>query len=273
MCNPSKVVLSVVMATYNNAMNDCLQQAVDSVLQQTFREFELIICDDGSTDETWELLETFAIRDSRIRIIRNRENRKAGYARNQAIELSRGEYIAIMDADDALHPQRFERQIAFLNEHPEYGFVGCYGQFFHATIGDEKEVYRLLETPLAKDLLFTLPFIHASCMFRREVILSVGGYDISPKRLRVEDYDMLLRIYEAGYRGANIPEVLYYIRRDKNQYKRRKYRYRFNEAAMKYQAWHSLDIGWQGLICTIKPLIVGLLPLRWIKFFQSKYYK
>lgn len=271
--NKNKVKLSVVMATYNNATGHVLQQAIDSVLQQSFSEFELIICDDASTDGTWIMLEQYVDRDSRIKIVRNSINRKAGYARNRAIELSSGEYIAIMDADDVLNPQRFERQIDFLDANLEYGFVGCYAQFFHNTVGDEDEVYRLSQKPLAEELLFSLPFIHASCVFRREVLEKVGGYDIRPVRFRVEDYDLLLRVYEAGYRGANIPEVLYYIRRDEGQYKRRKYRYRFNEVSMKCRACKNLNIGYRGWLYVVKPLVVGLIPIWLLRILQDKYYK
>lgn len=260
------------MATYNNEAHHVLQQAMESILQQSFRDFELIICDDASTDKTWDILEQFAAQDSRIRIVRNKVNRKAGYARNRAIELSSGEYIAIMDADDILHPRRFEQQVAFLDAHPQYGFVGSYGEFFHDVVGDEDEVYGLPEEPLAENMLFSLPFIHASCMFRRQVLEEVGGYDVRSKRYRVEDYDLLLRVYEAGYRGANIPEVLYYIRRDESQYRRRKYRYRFNEVSMKYRACKNLKAGWRGRLCVVKPLVVGLIPQRLLRLLQNKYY-
>lgn len=270
--NKHTPTISVIMGVYNEKRKDHVAMAIDSVLEQSLTDFEFIICDDGSTDGTWGVLKQFAAKDSRIQIIRNEVNQKSGYARNRAIELSSGKYIAIMDADDVSHLQRFEKQAAFLDTHSQHGFVGSYGEFFHDTVGDEKEVYRLPKEPLAENMLFSLPFIHASCMFRREVLEKIGGYDIRPKRYRVEDYDLLLRVYEAGYSGANIPEVLYYIRRDEAQYKRRKYRYRFNEASMKYRACRSLKAGWRGRLCVVKPLVVGLMPIGLLRVLQNKYY-
>lgn len=268
----AEISLSVVMATYNDGTGNSLKCAVNSVLGQTYRNFEFIICDDASTDNTWQILNEFARQDSRIHVIRNKQNRKAGYSRNRAIHLARGQYIAIMDSDDVLHPQRLELQIKFLESHVKYGFVGCGGRFFHTELNDGTEDFILPETPRSEDLLFSLPFIHASCMFRREVLISIGGYDTSPKRIRVEDYDMLLRVYEAGYCGANMPDILYYIRKDENQYRRRKYRYRFNEADMKYQACRRMGVWPSGIVYVIKPLIVGVFPVRLTELFQKKYY-
>lgn len=89
----------------------------------------------------------------------------------------------------------------------------------------------------------------------------------------MEDYDMLLRLYANGCYGSNVEDILYYIRRDDNQYKRRKYRYRWNEAKMKYQGFSSLGLMPKGMIYVIKPLIVGLIPWRVSAILQKKYYR
>lgn len=273
MCDfKGETLLSVVMATYNDAEGGSLRVAIDSILHQTYKMFEFIICDDGSTDKTCEILDEVAKQDKRIKIIKNKINHKAGYARNCAIHAANGKYIAIMDSDDISHPQRLAYQVKCLEENPEYGFVGCKGQYFHEKIYDEKECYRFLNKPQAEDLLFSLPFVHASCVFRREILDAVGGYDISTNRFRVEDYDLLLRIYEKGFCGLNIENVLYYIRRDPAQYKRRKYRFRFNEVSMKYHACRKLGYWPRGIGYVIKPLIVGLIPISLLKKIQKKYY-
>lgn len=267
------ILVSVVMATYNDAEGEHLKEAVNSVLNQTHQMLEFIICDDGSTDDTCRLLDEIVKQDNRIIIIKNERNRKAGYARNCAIRAAKGKYVAIMDSDDICDPKRLEYEVKCLEDNLEYGFVGCRGQFFHENVHDEVECYRFLEKPQAKDMLFSLPFVHASCMFRREILDSVGGYDVSNARFRVEDYDLLLRIYESGFCGYNIEKTLYYIRRDPAQYKRRKYRFRFNEVSMKYHACKKLGYWPSGIWYVAKPLIVGLIPLSILGKIQRKYYK
>lgn len=266
------VKVSVIMSTYNEGDGVQLKQAVDSILQQTFGDFEFIICDDGSTDNTWKELKKLQTLDKRIKIIHNRENKKAGFARNTAIRYAKGEYVAIMDSDDIAHRERLRKQADYLDRHRDYAFVGTRGEFFVNTVGDDGERYMFLEAPEPKDFLFSLPFVHASIMIRREVLEEIRGYDCSFKVVRAEDYDMLLRIYGAGYRGRNLPEVLYYIRRDANQYKRRKYRYRFHEVYVKFRGFKKLNLMPKGIVYVIKPLIVGLIPIPLMKVIQKKYY-
>ncbi|MGY3662868.1 MAG: glycosyltransferase [Roseburia sp. 1XD42-69] len=264
--------ISVIMSTYNEGDGTQLKQAVDSILQQTFGEFEFIICDDGSTDNTWKVLKKMQALDQRIKIIHNRENKKAGFARNTAIQQAHGEYIAIMDSDDIAHKERLKKQAEYLDKHQQYAFLGTQGEFFVDAVGDDGECYMFIESPEPKDFLFNLPFVHASIMIRREVLQQVRGYDCSKKVVRAEDYDLLLRIYGEGYRGRNLPEVLYYIRRNEKQYKRRKYRYRFHEAYIKYRGFKKLKLMPKGILYVIKPLIVGLIPIPLMKVIQKKYY-
>lgn len=264
--------VSVIMSVYNLSDKKILEQSIGSILQQTFEDLELIICDDGSTDDTVKILRQIARKDSRIRLIENKENRKAGYARNTCIKYASGRYIAIMDADDCSHPQRIEKQREYMEEHPEYGFVGSRGEFFVYGLGDDEECYWFCEEPEPRDFLFSLPFVHASCMFRKEVLEKVQGYDCAKHVVRSEDYDMLLRIYGEGYRAKNLQEVLYYIRRDENQYRRRKYRYRFNEAYIKYRGFKKLGLMPQAMLYVIKPVIVGLIPIRLTAKIQKLHY-
>lgn len=162
--------ISVIMSVYNAQSEEILQAAVDSICKQTYKDWELIICDDGSTDDTWDKLQRIAKQDERILLIHNEENRKAGYARNCYIRKASGKYIAVMDADDISHMKRLEKQKDFLDTHSEYAFVGGRGQFFVHQIGDDKETYWFCEKPESKDFLFSVPFVHASCMFRAEAL-------------------------------------------------------------------------------------------------------
>lgn len=264
--------ISVVMSVYNLARGQILKKSVTSILNQDFEDLELLICDDGSTDGTAALLKELAGTDSRIRLFRNKKNRKAGYARNRCIKAARGRYIAIMDADDISDPNRLRMQYNYLKQHPDLDFVGCRGEFFIRRIGDDGELYWYCEKPRPEDFLFSLPFVHASILFRREALKKVRGYDTSKWVTRTEDYDILLRLYVQGCRGANLPEVLYYIRRDADQYKRRKYRYRINEAHIKWRAFYRLGLFPKGIFFAVKPMIVGLIPMRLLSAVQKQYY-
>lgn len=266
--------VSVIMAVYNKPGSlTVLSEAIDSILHQSFKDLELILCDDGSTDETVPFLEELKKRDERIRVIQNKVNQGAAHARNQGILVSKGKYIAIMDSDDISRKTRLEKQYTYLEKHPEISYVGCKGEFFVEKPGDDGECYWFCEKPVARDFLFTLPYVHASIMARKEAFEKTGGYDQSKRVLRCEDYDLLLRMEGNGLQGANLDEVLYDIRRDKNQYKRRKYRYRIKEARMRFRNYRKLGLMPIGIVYAVKPLLVGLLPWKVLAIVQKRHYK
>ncbi|MGN2347037.1 glycosyltransferase family 2 protein [Clostridium cagae] len=260
------------MSVYNIGDKEVLKTAINSILNQTYRNFEFIICDDGSTDNTYTMLQELCRHDSRIKIIKNNKNLKASLARNNCLKEAKGEFIAVMDADDYSAPQRLEEQIEFLNKNKKIDFIGCKGRYFNKIIGDKNEEYWFREFPNKKDFLVTLPFVHASLMFRRKCLFKVLGYSINANVTRSEDYDLIMRLYINNFKGANINKVLYYIRQDQNTFKRRLYKYRLNEAIVKYRGFKALNLMPIGIIFAIKPLIVGLIPLKLLNKIKYKYY-
>ena len=118
----------------------------------------------------------------------------------------------------------------------------------------------------------TLPFVHASIMFRREAILAVSGYADDASVDRSEDYDMLLRMYAQGMRGDNLKDAVYYFREDSSAFRRRKYRYRLKEASVKCRGFSKLDLMPGALPYVIKPLIVGLIPVKVLDALKRRYY-
>lgn len=178
-------------------------QAVESVLGQTFADFEFVVVDDGSTDRTGEILDAY--RDPRVRVV---HQARAGLTSslNRATRLTRAPLVARMDADDVALPERFERQIAFLDAHPDVGLLGtgCH------EIASSGEVVRTLVPPaddaaIRRALIRANPFIHSSVVFRREAVERVGAYD---ERLPVaQDYDLWMRMSRVT-RLANLPEPL-----------------------------------------------------------------
>ena len=145
--------------------------------------------------------------------------------------------------------------------------------FFRREPGDQKEDYWFVRAPGKKDFLMTLPFVHASLMLRREVLEDAGGYDAGRGTRRSEDYDLLMRLYAAGCRGENLDEPLYFIRRDEDTYRRRKYRYRLNETLVKWRGFSRLGLMPRALPYVLKPLAAGLVPRDALERMKKKYYR
>ena len=262
--------ITVIMAVHNEPPS-ILEAAISSILSQSIKNIEFIICDDGSDCETAEALKKL-IDGTGIILIRNDCSLGAGVARNRALALAQGQYIAIMDADDISDNMRLEKEREFLINNSSYAFVGCIGKYFRITPGDMHNCYWFVEKPEPQDFLMTLPFVHASILFRRSALDVVGGYREIQRVKRSEDYDLLLRLYENHLYGANLPEMLYHIRMNDATFNRRKYRFRFYEALVKAEGFARLGLMPKGIIYAIKPLIVGLIPNRILEPLKHFYY-
>jgi len=266
------VQVSVIMPVYNAGNCKHLDIAVNSILDQHIENMELIICDDMSTDGTWNWLHERSGYE-RVTLVRNPRHAGAGTARNTAIRLATGKYIALMDSDDVSMPGRLQAQVDFLEGNPELSFVGTKGSFFCESLGDMGKDYWFVKYPQPADFLMTLPFVHASIMFRKEPLMEIGGYNSGGWVTRSEDYDLLMRLYARGYRGANLSQSLYSIRLNDNTYCRRKYRYRFCECMVKLRGFQALGLMPGGMPYAVKPLVVGLIPGKLLEPFKEKYYK
>ncbi|MGB0514858.1 MAG: glycosyltransferase family 2 protein, partial [Wenzhouxiangellaceae bacterium] len=179
--------------------------AVNSILVQSFEDFELIVVDDGSTDRTVEVLERFD--DPRLRIERNPTNLGIPATRNRGLELARGEYIALLDSDDHSYPQRLARQAEWLDDHPDVVQLGSWCSFMDAA-GAMLETIR--RQPLESDeihahLLFHCPVINRTVMARTAALRKLGYSTDFP---RCQDYEMHCRLIEHGARLANLPDIL-----------------------------------------------------------------
>lgn len=198
--------VSVVMAVYNGQCY--LREAIDSILTQTFIDFEFIIVDDGSTDESAAIVQS--INDPRIRLISNPSNVGLAESLNRGISAASGALIARQDSDDLSLPSRLEAQARFLEEHPGVGVVGTSCEW----IDSEGKPFKVWppgsDNPvLQARLLVTCPLVHGSVMFRRQCIDDVGMYD--PAKRTGQDYDLWLRIAEK-WDLVNLPQVLFQYR-------------------------------------------------------------
>jgi glycosyltransferase involved in cell wall biosynthesis len=196
-------LVSVLLPVYNG--EDYLEDAIQSVLTQTYANFECIIINDGSKDGSVAIINKY--NDARIRVY-HQENQGLAATLNRAISLARGEYLARQDQDDASLPQRFEKQVAFLETHPACGMVGTRAEI----VSNDRKTGRFHKHPadnltLKFELLFDNTFVHSSMMIRKSVFEKVSPYSTDASRQPPEDYELWSRIARE-FEIANLPEAL-----------------------------------------------------------------
>ena len=248
--------ISVLMGIYNCAST--LVEALDSLYSQTFKDFKIILCEDGSSDDTYELAKAYADNHDNIMLIRNERNMGLNYTLNRCLEYADTEYCARMDADDISLPTRFEKQVLFLDNNPEYAVVSTPMIYF-----DENGDYRVGKAkplPDKNDFVSGTPICHAPCMIRTDVLKAVGGYTDDLRLRRVEDYHLWFKVYASGYRAHNLSEALYKMRDDRNAYVRRNWANRRNEMYVKYIGFKMLGISWYKWVHILRPMLVFLMP-------------
>ncbi|QEZ70105.1 glycosyltransferase family 2 protein [Paraclostridium bifermentans] len=263
----NKPETSIIMGVYNGSKY--VERAIDSIINQTYKDWEFIICDDCSSDNTLDILEKYQKKDIRIKVFKNEKNLGLAATLNKCIEKSQGVYIARQDDDDISDYSRLEKEVNFLKENKEYSLVGS-----NAYLIDENEViwgeWSNVEKPTKLDLIKGVCFIHPTVVIKKEVITNLGCYD--KNALRVEDYDLWFKLYSKNYKGYNIQENLLTYSLNVNSYKKRKYIYRVNEFKVRLRGYHINKISYKHYLYAIKPLVIGLIPVSWIsKFHKSKF--
>jgi glycosyltransferase involved in cell wall biosynthesis len=190
--------VSVLLPTHNGSR--LVERSLKSVLSQSFKNFELVVIDDGSTDDTAKIIRKFADRDKRIYLISNKENTGIQRALNYGLKLAKGEYIARIDDDDEwIHADKIKKQVEFLDKNPEYVLVGTGVVFVDE---DRNELFRLSSPGRDRDIrpkmLMRSYFTHSAVMFRKDVALQLGGYNEDEAVRHVEDYDLWLKLGTVG---------------------------------------------------------------------------
>lgn len=257
--------ISVIMGVYNG--EKYIREAIESILNQTYKEFEFIICDDGSSDNTTKIINEYKEDDDRIVLIENKSNKGLAASLNRCLNYASGKYVARMDSDDVAIINRFEKQLQFLEKNPHFSFVGSGANLF-----DEKGIWGMRQpTPdLSRENIFKYhPVLHPTTMIRKEVLDIVNGYTVEAYTYRTEDYDLWCKIYWNGYVGTNLEEILLNYRLDKNSYKKRKFKYRIHEYQLKKIWRKKLDLPFFYSLYSFKPLIAGIIP----SFLLTTYHK
>jgi len=198
--------VSVLMSVYNGARY--LAEAIDSILGQTFADFEFIIIDDGSTDATNDILRTYS--DARICVLHNPKNLGLTRSLNHGLSVAQGEYVARMDADDISLPERLQKQVSFLDAHPMTAMVGS----AYYQIDANGSLIGTATLPcdyqdIKEQLLYRCCFCHGATMFRRNAVRQVGNY--REEFYAAQDWDLWVRLNE-DYQLANLPDILYKLR-------------------------------------------------------------
>lgn len=205
MKNPA---VSIVMSVCNE--KELVSRAIDSCLNQTFRDFELIIIDDGSTDGTDLILSAYKAMDDRVVII-SQENKGLAVSLNLGVSLSRGEFIARMDGDDVSLPTRLQKQIEYLNLNPDIDVLGT-AAYLRSREGEDLGVVVKQQDheSLVRLMHMESPFIHPSVVIRRDVIITAGGY--SEKVLRAQDYELWSRLFKVcNFHNLQEPLLIYTV--------------------------------------------------------------
>lgn len=259
---PPDPIVSVLMPVHDNARY--LAEAVQSVLDQTFRSWELIAIDDGSSDGSLSILEQFASRDARVRVLSNGDNRGIVATRNRAFQEAhpRSHYFAILDSDDVCMPGRLQAQVAFLDSHPDHALVG--GQTL--IIDEDSRVVGRRDYPTDRAALLRVltrynPIAQPTAMLRRSAIHDVGVYD--PRYPRCQDYDLWLRL-ASRYAIANLPEDTLKYRISQTQGKSRHLRetLRYTLRIQRRWLWHPRFRSLSNILYHAAQYALLLLPER-----------
>lgn len=258
--------ISVIMGVYN--CSDTLKESLDSIVRQTYTNWELVICDDGSTDDTYAVLLEYKRRyPDKIILLRNNINSKLAYSLNRCLEYTTGQFIARMDGDDISLPDRFEKQLGFLKNNPDIDLVGTSMRRFNED--GLADVIEAIQNPDRFTLKDSIPFFHATIMTYKHVYDALGGYTVSQRTVRVEDYDLWFRFYHAGFNGSNILEPLYLVREDLNAIKRRTFRVRWNGLKTTYKGFRLLGYPAHWYIRPTLALVKVLVPDRLMLFYRE----
>jgi glycosyltransferase EpsE len=252
----SEYKISVIMAVYNCAST--LQQALDSLYCQSYQNFKIILCDDGSTDDTLVIAEQNVANHKNVVLIKNETNKGLNFSLNHCLEYADTKYCARMDGDDISLPTRLEKEIVFLESNPEYAVVSTPMIYFDND-GDFRigvgcgEISKM-------NFLHGTPICHAPCMFRTDAVKRVGGYADGEEYKRVEDYHLWFKLFSSGYKLFELDECLYKMRDDRNAKTRRRWIGRKNTFKLMNKGFRMISLPWWSHIFSLRPIITYLLP-------------
>jgi len=260
--------VSILMGIYNCAST--LPRAIESILAQTYGQWELILCDDASTDDTYAVALQYAQRyPEKIVLLKNETHSYLAYSLNRCLAAAKGELVARMDGDDISCPDRLQKQVAFLHEHPEVVLVGTAMR----RMIDGKEYGVPICCPSRPDRFSprsSTVFNHATIMAYKHVYDALGGYTVLPRTERGQDLDLWFRFLHAGYCGANMDDVLYIVCEDAQTLKRRTLRNRWRVFQTTMYGYRLLSYPWHWYFRPFFGLCKALVPDRLVLWYRKR---
>ena len=249
--------ISIIMGIYN--CSEYLHESINSILNQTYENWELIMCDDGSTDDTYHVAQEYAQKyKTKIILLKNDKNMGLNYTLNKCLKEATGKFIARQDGDDISLSNRLEKEYSFLHDNKEYDIVSSNMIYFDSN--GEWGQSKMKNKPEKKDFINHSPFCHAACMVTKKAFDSVGGYTVDKKLLRVEDYHLWIKMYAKGFKGYNLSDYLYKMRNDEKALKRRTIKNRINEINVKKIAFKELKLPKKEYYKVYIPIMKLLVP-------------
>lgn len=259
--------ISILMGIYNCA--DTLPRAIDSIINQTYTNWELILCDDASTDNTYEIAKGYQEKyPDKIILIRNEQNMRLAATLNHCLEYATGKYVSRMDGDDESVADRFEKQVAYLEAHPDVDLVGT----AVLRVNDGKRF--LLESvpnPNRNTMRYGPPFHHATILTYKYVYEKCGGYTVAERTRRAEDKDLWFKFYYNGFEGANLAEALYIVYENEASVGRRKASDRWLSFQISVHGFKMLNYPRWWIIKPFFGTLIRSLCPHWVQGLYRKY--
>ncbi len=260
--------VSIIMSTFNGSKYIC--DAIESIISQTFSDWELIICDDCSTDDTYKILTKYSAKyPEKFIIFQNKNNLRLAASLNECLKYASGEYIARMDDDDISLPERFSCQVKFLNEHPDVSYVcsNCY------LFDNDNNIWgvSINKRPLTVENIYKYQLIvHPTVMIRKDVLTQVGGYTVARYTRRTEDFDLWCKLCSEKKTGFNLDEILLKYREDNHSFKKRKAKYRVDAFKLRMIWRRRLNLPLRYDLYAYAALMKILIPSPIIKIFHKR---
>lgn len=259
--------VSIIMGVYNCA--HVVGKAIESIQEQSFTDWEFIICDDCSTDATFTVVKEYADLDSRIILIKNNTNSRLAFSLNHCLSIAKGQYIARMDGDDIALPDRLAKQVDFLDKNLAYNVVGGGIILF-----DEEGDKRLLlnkEVPSVEDMKRRIPFFHPTIMMRKSAYDKLDGYLVSKRTLRGQDLDLWFRFYANGFSGYNLQEPVLKYHDDIGDYaKKSSFKVSWGLTKTMLSGFKANKFPFYSYIWAFVPIITACIPRFIVYFIHNK---
>lgn len=264
-----KPKVSIVMGIYN--CESTVEESINSIINQTYDNWELIMCDDCSRDNTYKVAKKYAERyPDKIKLLKNENNMTLAPTLNKCMKYVTGEYIARQDGDDISDKNRIERQVEFLEKNNDMSIVGTNMVSF-----DENGYYGVhsLGKSLGRDYYLKrgVIFFHATILIRKEVMKKLNGYSTKWYAVQAEDYELWSRFIKEGFKGYNLQENLYYVRENVDTYKRKNIKRRLRGLVLKFKINRRLNASILAYVYMLKDIIAIFIP-RWIfvRYYRKK---